>query len=170
LPFIEAVNARWGEDERVTSIVGDMREVSGPFEFIWCAGALYFLGVEKGLPLLGSKLAPDGAIAFSDLVYLVPNPDSELRTYLEGEVPQMRTQLELGTAIREAGFVSFGQRTLPDLSWEEYYSPMERRIEELRPDAGAELSEVLNEAENEIAMWRRYSDQFGYVLSVVRPE
>jgi SAM-dependent methyltransferase len=170
LPFIEAVNARWGGDKRVAAVVGDMREPTGPFDFVWCAGALYFLGVEKGLPLLGSKLAAGGAIAFSDLVYLAAKPPPKLRRYLEAEVPLMRTQSELSDAIRDAKYNSLGQRVLPNTSWENYYSPMEQRIEELRPDAGVELSEVLDEAENEIAMWRRYSDQFGYVLSVVRPQ
>lgn len=169
LPFTEAVKAQWGEDPRVTAMAGDMRDAEGPFDFIWCAGALYFLGIEKGLPLLGSKLAPGGAIAFSDLVYLVSKPDPELRIYLEGEVPLMRTQLELNEAIQNAEFISLGQRALPNSSWEAYYAPMERRIDILRNGAGTALTDILDEAETEVAMWRRYSHQFGYVLTVVRP-
>ena len=169
LPFIEAVNARWSSDARVTAIAGDMADAEGPFDLVWCAGALYFLSVDKGLPLLGKKLAPGGAIAFSDLVYLNSNPDLALRDYLEAEVPQMRSAAELGHAIAKAGFHALGQRVLSDEAWEEYFTPMEQRIDMLRSNPDAALTEVLDEADTEIAMWRRYSHQFGYVLSVVRP-
>ncbi len=169
LPFIEAVEARWGRDKRVTAIAGDMRDAKGPFDFIWCAGALYLLGLEKGMPLLGSKLAQGGTIAFSDLVYIGPNPDPELRAYLKAEVSEMRTHSELQAAIKALGFRSLGQRVMPKSSWETYYVPLEQRIAMLRASADAALCDVLDAAETEIAMWRRHSDQFGYVLSVVRP-
>ncbi len=169
VPFVDAVKAHWGGDGRVTAMTTDMRDIDGPFEFIWCAGALYFLGLETGLPLLGSKLAPGGSIAFSDLVYIGSKPAQELRTYLEAEVPLMRTQKELQDAIRKAGFQSLGQRVLPKSSWEAYFAPMEQKIAKLRPGASAALAKELDAAEYEIAMWNRYSDTFGYVLSVVRP-
>ena len=169
LSFVEAVRARWRNDKRVTATAEDMREIDGPFDFIWCAGSLYFLGLEVGLPLLGSKLAPGGSIAFSDLVFIGSNPDPALRAYLEEDVPVMRTHTELQKVIKEVGFHSLGQRVLPKSSWENYYTPMEQRIENLRPNADAALNEVLDAGETEIAMWRQYSDKFGYVLSVVRP-
>ncbi|MGI9388916.1 MAG: class I SAM-dependent methyltransferase [Boseongicola sp.] len=168
-PFVEAVRARWGEDRRVKAIEGNMRDIEGPFDFVWSAGAVYFLGVETGLPLLGSKLAPGGSIAFSDLVYLDPDPDLTLRTYLDSEVPFMRTHADLAKTIDNLGIQSLGQRVLPNSSWEEYYAPMEKRIAKLRPSADSTLTDVLDAGETEIAMWRQYSDQFGYVLSVVRP-
>ena len=167
--FVDTVKARWDGDPRVTAIAGDIRDIVGPFDFIWCAGALYFLGIEAGLPILGSKLAPGGCIAFSDLVYTTTDPDLTLRSYLEQEVPQMRSTAELLETVAKAGFSVLGHRVLSSASWEEYFTPQERRIAELRSDGDAALSAVLDEAETEIAMWRRYSDQFGYVLTVVQP-
>ncbi|MEK6217196.1 MAG: class I SAM-dependent methyltransferase, partial [Boseongicola sp.] len=108
-------------------------------------------------------------IAFSDQNYLDANPDPALRVYFDSEVPDMRTRSELQREIAAAGFHTIAQRVLPNASWEAYYTPQAQRITMLRAAADAALTQVLDEAESEIAMWRRYSDQFGYVLSVVRP-
>ena len=169
-PFIDKVQANWSDDPRVTAIVGDMRHVVGTYDFIWCAGALYFLGVEDGLGILGARLALNGAIAFSDLVYLVNNPAPDLRAAIQPEYPTIGTRTALRDRIADAGFALLGQRVLSDAAWEAYYTPMEARIAALRPGADADLAKVLDEADAEIALWRKYRHQFGYALSVVRPE
>ena len=46
---------------------------------------------------------------------------------------------------------------------------MAERIALLRPGADAELTEVLDENDTEIDLWKRFGNQFGYSLSVVRP-
>ena len=76
----------------------------------------------------------------------------------------------LRKTIQDAGFALLGQRVLPDAAWEAYYTPMEARIAALRPTADTDLAKILDEAEAEIALWRNYRHQFGYVLTVVRPE
>ena len=59
-PFIEAIRARYPQ---VTAFAGDMATAEGPFDFIWCAGALYFLGLSSGLAAFRPRLAETGAIA-----------------------------------------------------------------------------------------------------------
>ena len=88
-PFVAQARAVHGEDPRVTLIVGDMTSVDGPFDFIWCAGALYFLGLEEGRRLMSDKHAPGGCLAFSHLVYFVADPDPELQRALQLEMPDI---------------------------------------------------------------------------------
>ena len=168
-PFVEQARALVVNDPQVTLVAGDMAAVGGPFDFIWCAGALYFLGIEPGLETLREKLAPGGAIAFSHLTYLVPDPAAELRTALEAELPDIGGPDALAARIRAAGFEVLGQRILPHASWQAYYGPMRARIATLRPAADAALTVALDECEAEAALYDRLGDQYGYTLSVVRP-
>lgn len=165
--FIEEARARWGHDPRVTLAAEDMTAAAGPYDFIWIAGALYFLGITRGLRRMTDRLAPDGRLAFSELVWLSDAPDTELRDALSAEYPAIAGRAVLSGRIAAAGLRVLGQRVLPDASWEAYYTPLAARATALRPGAGADLVAVLDEAEAESALWRRYREQFGYVLSVV---
>ncbi|MFZ7089605.1 SAM-dependent methyltransferase [Primorskyibacter sp. 2E233] len=167
-PFVHQAERRWGRDSRVTLVTGDMRDVDGPFDVIWCAGALYFLGLLDGLRVMRDKLRPGGLMCFSEMVVRVPAPDADLRAALEAEYPAIGDQTRLKGMIRAAGLDLIGQKILPRASWEAYFQPMEKRIAQLRPTADEDLAAVLDEAEAEIALWRRYWEQFGYALSVVR--
>jgi len=169
LPFVHAVNDLWGHDPRVTARHADMAGEEGPFDFIWSAGALYFLGVEDGLKRMRSKLAPGGALAFSELVWLVANPDPALMADLEADYADMRGLGTLKRRIDAAGYDRMGLQVLSDAAWEAYYTPMEARIARLRPGADAALAKVLDEGQHEIDLWRAHRRSFGYALSVVRP-
>ena len=63
-----------------------------------------------------------------------------------------------------------GQRRLSDAAWEAYFTPLDARIAALRTrGADPALAQVLDEAEEEAACWRAHRDEYGYLLSVVRP-
>lgn len=168
-PFVQAAQARHGSDARVTCRAMDMGDADGPFDFIWSAGALYFLGIAAGLDKMRHKLAPGGALAFSHLVYTVDTPDPALRAMLDGE-PDIVGRADLRDLIARAGYRLEGERVLSEAAWATYYTPMQARIDALRGDADADLQQVLTEGQAEIDMWRRFGAQFGYVLSVVRPQ
>ena len=168
-PFVERTRAAWAQEPRVTARQGDMADADGPFDFIWVAGALYFLGIEAGLRTMRDKLAPGGALAFSELVWLVDDPNPELRAENEAEYPQMAGMEVLNQRIEAAGYTLLGQQVLSDAAWEAYYTPMEARVAKLRPGADAALTKVLDEGQAEINLWRAHRRRFGYALSVVRP-
>ena len=168
-PFIAQARQLYGQEPRVSLHVGDMADADGPFDFIWCAGALYFLGIETGLEVLRQKLSPGGAIAFSHLVYTVDAPDPEAQAALQAEMPDIDGIPALSVRIRDAGFDLLGQRVLQAKAWAAYYEPMRARFDTLRSGANAELQSAIAEHEAEIALYDRIGAQFGYVLSVVRP-
>ncbi len=168
--FIGQVNARWGDDPRVTARVGDMADPGGPYDLIWCAGALYFLGIAEGLAAWRTALAPGGAVAFSELVWLTNSRDPVLEAAWGAEYPALAGIDTLKARIAVAGYETLGVRVLPDAAWEAYFQPIEARAAKLRPKADAALSAVLDEAAAEIAMWRGHRHEVGYALAVVRPE
>ena len=64
-----------------------------------------------------------------------------------------------------------GQFVLPrDAWWDEYYTPLRKRVARLRRDARANpaLAEVLDDTEREIAIHEQYGDSYGYVFYLMR--
>jgi SAM-dependent methyltransferase len=168
-PFIDAASARWGKDKRVTLLTGDMTAPNGPFDLIWCAGAVYFLGIEAALAAWRGKLAPGGTIAFSEPCYFTDTPSDGARALWEGEGVTVTDEAGIRARITAAGYDTLASRRLSDIAWESYYRPMEARIAALRPKADARLAAVLDDAEAEIAAWRAHRTETGYLLAVVRP-
>jgi SAM-dependent methyltransferase len=167
-PFVAAARMRWGNHPQVTLRFGDMTEPEGPFDFIWCAGAIYFLGIEAALLAWAPKLAPGGAIAFSEPCLFTDAPSEGAIAFWEGYA-RLTDASGIAVQVQAAGFTTLATRVIGDIGWEGYYRPMEARIAGLRPVADAALAAVLDQAEGEIAAWRAHRVETGYLLSVVRP-
>lgn len=167
--FVRAAAARFAGQPRVTVRQGDMADLAGPYDLIWSAGALYFLGITAGLRRWRAALTPGGAVAFSEACWFTGAPSQRARAFWAAEYPQMTDQAGITAQVRAAGYDVLGQRRLSDAAWEAYFQPMEQRIEELRPGADTALAVVLDAAEEEIAAWRACRHEFGYLLTVARP-
>ncbi|MEI2804782.1 class I SAM-dependent methyltransferase [Albidovulum sp.] len=167
--FVEAARAAtapWAG--RVTVRVGDMAQVSDPYDLIWCAGGLYFLGVTEGLRLWRKALAPGGHVAFSEPC-LPPRPSDAARAFW-ADYPAVTGIGGIRERVAAAGYRVLGERMVIGAAWRDYYEPMARRVALLRPDAGPALAAVLDSAEAEIARWRAAPDDIAYALMVVAPE
>ena len=60
---------------------------------------------------------------------------------------------------------------LPESAWwDDYYGPLESRIELLREKykADKEALSILDEEEMEIEMYRNYSDSYGYAFFIMK--
>jgi trans-aconitate methyltransferase len=167
--FVEAARGTWRGDPRVTVLKADMKVIANPYDLIWCAGAVYFMGVKAALVAWRKSLLPQGAIAFSEACWFTDTPGARAQAHWSAQAPDMTDQAGITARIEAAGYRVLGQRRLPDAAWAAYYTPLETRIEALRPGADAALDAVLDETEEEIACWRAHRDEFGYLLSVVAP-
>ncbi|WP_295314146.1 class I SAM-dependent methyltransferase [Roseobacter sp.] len=165
--FAEAATSRFAGDPRVAAGQGDMAEITGPFDLIWCAGALYFLGITPGLTLWRDALAPGGAVVFSEPCWFTDDRPQAARDAW-AEYPQMTDEAGIRSKAEAAGYQVLATRRVPDHAWEAYYAPLDQRIAKLRPGAGEALNRVLDEAGAEAAAWRAHRDVFGYLLCAVR--
>ena len=164
-PFIDTVRARFPQ---VTAFAGDMATAEGPFDLIWCAGALYFLGISAGLAAFGPRLAPGGSVAFSEPCLFSDSPSDEARAFWEGY--PARPEPLLRAEIEGAGYRILGTRRLSDAAWEAYYGPIEARAAALRPGADPDLLRAITMSEAEADLWRRVKAETGYLLVVAVPE
>ena len=168
-PFVEEAAARCARfGARFEGRAVSMAEIDGRFDFVWCAGALYFLGIGPGLAAFRCMLAPGAAVAFSEPVRL----GAEVPAFWAEEYPGIGSEAEIRAQIAEAGYRTEACRILVGAPWEAYYAPMAARVAALRAEGSPDpaLVEALAEAEREIAAWRAERDTVAYGLFVVRPE
>lgn len=167
--FVERIATSFPLD-RVNARQSDMLEITGPYDLIWSAAAVYFNGIEAALSAWRNALAPGGHVAFSHPGYFTDTPSKGARDFWNG-YDDVVTEFELRNEIEKAGYETLGIRRLSDEAWEAYYTPMEKRIAVLSEAAAddAELGEALEEHRAEIAGWRAHRDETGYFLAVCRP-
>lgn len=168
--FVAQMRARFEGEARVRVEEADMAALAehpeGPFDMIWCAGALYFLGLEDGLAGMAKALKPGGVLAFSEPCLFVAEPSAEVIAFWEGY--PVRDGAGIAAAVAAAGYRNLGTRVLGDGAWDAYYGPMEARIAALRPRADAALSAMLDVCAAEAALWRKVKRETGYLLTVAR--
>ena len=167
----EAENA--GVSDRLVTLEQDMREMAFPyssFDIIWSEGAIYLLGFETGLETFKRFVKPGGYVAVSEVVWLKPNPPSEVVEFWT-EYPEIDFLDAKLRVVERVGFELVDHFVFPPTAWtEHYYDPMESRIAEKAgewegdPDGEA----VLKEARNEISVFQRFFDFYSYAFFVMR--
>lgn len=176
-PSIERLRATVavrGLAERIQPMVGDMAAPGLPpasFDLVWSEGALYNIGIENALRICRRLLRAGGYLAFTDAVWRKENPPPEVKASFEDDYPTMGRVPDVLAAIERSGFSLIGHFTLPDVAWwEDFYTPMEIRIEELRRKYADddEALAVLDQLAQEPEMHQRYSDYYAYEFFVVR--
>jgi SAM-dependent methyltransferase len=176
-PSIERLRATVavrGLAERIQPRVGDMAEPGLPpasFDLVWSEGALYNIGIENALCVCRVLLRPGGYLAFTDAVWRRDNPPPEVKASFEGDYPTMGRVPDVLAAIERSGFSLTGHFTLPEEAWwDDFYTPMEIRIEELRGkyEDDDEALAALDQLAQEPEMHRKHSGYYAYEFFVLR--
>lgn len=163
-----------GLSERVSPVIGDMANSGLPpasFDLIWSEGALYNIGIEKALRICHGLLRSNGCLAFTDAVWRKESPPPEVKASFDSDYPTMGKVSDVLGTIDNSGFSLIGHFTLPDEAWwEDFYTPMENRIEGLRGKYkdDHEALAVLNQLAQEPAMHRKFSAYYAYEFFVAR--
>ena len=159
---------------QVTTIKASMLEMDfdeASFDLIWSEGAIYIAGFATGLDAWRRFLKPGGWIAVSELSWLVPNPAGEPAEFWARNYPGMGSIERNCQIVAEAGYVSMDGFVLPVQDWwNNYYTPAERRVEELREKYAddPDMLATLDETSREHDLFRTYHDAYGYVFYVMR--
>lgn len=169
-PFVANAQSRLAPfGDRVRVELGSMAEPGGTYDLIWCAGALYFLGVTEGLSLWRDALKPGGHVVFSEPVAL--GPLSKAAQAFWEEYPQITDIAGIKARVTAAGYRVLGHRVIVGQPWLAYYAPMQARIDNLRATTEDPLVlAAVDENQTEIDRWRAAQDEIAYALLIVAPE
>ncbi|MHC4110865.1 MAG: class I SAM-dependent methyltransferase [Planctomycetota bacterium] len=141
------------------------------FDIIWSEVALYFMGFQNGLKRYHQLLKDKGHFAVTELVYTTDNPPDTVVQFFEDEYPDIDNiegKIEL---IRKEGFTLITNFTLPESAWlDNYYLPIEKELPRLNKKyQGNETAlGVFEGFRNEIDIYRKYSEFYGYEFFVMQ--
>ena len=176
-PFIDALNCkarRLGIEDRLQARVADMRSLDfadGSFDLIWCEGAIYNVGIERGLRDWRRLLSRIGHVALTEVCWRKPSPPAECLAFWNREYPAIRSTTALLEAVEACGYALVGHFPLPSSAWwDDYYRPLQQNISVFReshrdaPDAQA----LADQCQHEIDVWHAHSEFYGYEFLVLK--
>lgn len=120
--------------------------------------------------MCASLLRPGGYLAFTEAVWRTTEAPPEVREAFADYSTMGRVE-DVVRLIKESGLSLVDHFDLPDEAWwDDFYSQMEQRIEELRAKyvGDAEALAALDEVAKEPAMHRRSGHHYGYTFFVAR--
>ena len=141
------------------------------FDLLWAEGSIFIIGLVRGLNDFRNYLKPGGYLAFTEMCWFVNEPPQEAQAYLDNMYPDIKTVDEVRMIAIASGYQVVETFNLPSSAWwDDYYTPMLKRMEELKvKHAGVpEAHAVYTECELEVEMFRRHSDSYGYTFFVLQ--
>ncbi len=141
------------------------------FDVIWCEGAIYNMGFQKGLYTFHPLLKTGGYMAVTEISWIADTHPSEISNYWEKEYPGINTVEDNLKSVTSAGFELIGHFILPESSWfDNYYNPLFERIIALQNkyQDEPEFQSCAAETIQEIEMFQKYSKWYGYVFYIMR--
>ncbi len=175
-PFLDKVNSdarELGLSQHIKTLNQDMKAMDfkpESFDVIWTEGALYLMGFENGLKVCRPMLKENGYIGVTELVWFKDRPSPAAREWAK-EYEAMKNVADNLWLFKNTGYEVIGRFTLPVSSWfENYYDPMQERINELRKKYtdNAAATEVIDSAQIEINGFKKCSGELGYEFFVAR--
>ena len=170
---VEANAEEAGVADRLETVIQDMQAMTFPpssFDMVWSEGAIYNMGFENGLRKIRELIKPGGYVAVSEAVWLKLDPPTAVIDFWH-EYPEIDTVAAKLEVCKRCGYEVLGYFVFPASGWtEQYYDPMQQRIAEKAKEWSGipEAEAVLNEAKNEIAIFRQNSDYYSYAFFVLR--
>ena len=176
-PYLDKLKKKAKEEGiqgRVKALKASMFAMDFPeesFDIIWAEGSIFIIGFERGLKEWKQFLKPRGFLVVHDVTWLEPNPPKKIYDYFKKVYPAIKTIEENLKMIPKCGYKIIGYFPLPeDAWWEEYYNPLEERIQALRQKyrGDSQALSVLESEQQEIEMYRKYSKWYSSVFYIMQ--
>jgi len=162
-----------GLASRVAVVQGSMVEMpflERSFDVIWAEGSIHAVGLERGLLDWRRYLKTPGFVVIHEMAWLRPDPPQEIVNRWTGSFSEINTVSEYLELIPRCGYEVIGQFTLPDdWWWNDYYSPLEQRIRELRSkyDGHPDALQVLDAEQREADLYKKCQKWYGSAYLVM---
>lgn len=173
--FIQLFNRnaeRLNLQNRVHGVIGSMEDL--PFEekeldLIWCEGAIYNIGFERGLNEWYKFLKTGGYIAVSEASWFTSERPAELEDFWKDAYPEIDTIPHKVAQMQTAGFIPVATFILPENCWlEHFYTPQIKAQEKfLNKYAENQMAkELISNLRHEAQLYAKYKAFYGYVFYV----
>ncbi|MCV6595766.1 MAG: class I SAM-dependent methyltransferase [Mangrovicoccus sp.] len=173
--FVEALNERArdaGLADQIIGLCADMGALDPAryqFDLIWSEGAAYNLGFENALRAWRPLMAEGGIAVVSEMSWFSDAPPAEATRYWQAAYPQMGSAAQNIARAKAQGFDLLFSERLPAIAWwQNYYTPLTGQLARFDSEPAPAMQDAIAETRQEIALFERYSDHFGYVFYVLQ--
>ena len=173
-PYLEILQEKarqLGVKDRIQTVASSMEELPFPdegFDIIWSEGAIYIIGFERGLREWSRLLKPGGAVVLSEVTWLKPNPPPFIKNFWHEAYPSIALAEKNIQRAAALGYQAIDHFTLPAHAWTDlFYAPIEKALSELGPGNNAEETAFYKEMQDEVQLYRDYSEWYGYEFYVL---
>ncbi|HWQ66523.1 MAG TPA: class I SAM-dependent methyltransferase [Methanospirillum sp.] len=161
-----------GLSSRITPILTLMDNSgirTGVADLIWSEGAVYIIGFARGLILWRDLVRPGGYVVVSEMTRLDPSPPPEIEAYWNTEYPGIQDIAGNCHLIKEAGYTLLSIHPLPGSAFDAFYASEKEQIDVLKAnELTNEETSLLDMIEEEIRLYKRYPDSYGYVFFLMQ--
>jgi serine/threonine-protein kinase HipA len=171
--FIDELTARakqLGLEHLIMPIQGDMAQLdwsAGSVDLLWSEGAVYHLGFEQGLKLWRPLLANSGIAVISEISWFIDHALEPAIAYWQNAYPMMGTEAENIDRANRSGFSVLSTHRLPSQAWwANYYEPLRERMQQ--SEITSMTQSVIHETEEEMRLFEKFSDAYGYTFYVLQ--
>lgn len=159
---------------RVKGIVGSMDHL--PFQpksldLIWCEGAIYNIGFERGINEWRNYLKKGGNIAVTEASWFTDERPTEIHDFWNAAYPEIDTIPVKIAQLQKAGYLPAATFCLPETCWTDvFYKPQmeaQRIFTEKYPDNHTAI-ELITNMKHEEKMYQQYKAYYGYVFYIAK--
>jgi SAM-dependent methyltransferase len=149
----------------------DLPFKDGEFDVIWCEGAIFVIGFEKGLNYWKRFLKEGGFIALTEAAWFTEKPSEEALQFWQEAYPDIKSIPETEKGIEAAGYTVIDRFRLPASAWwDDYYVHFEKRLDsmEVKFKGNIDAGSVIEFSRKEIEVFREHSAEYGYVFFIMQ--
>ena len=157
---------------RVDGVVGSMDNLpfhSEEFDLIWCEGAIYSIGFERGLSEWRKYLKKNGFIAVTDASWFTEERPAEIENYWMNHYPAITTISNNVAAMQKSGYIPISVFTLPENCWTDNYFTPQIPVQEYfmkKYSGNKNVEEFIENCRHEAKMYQKYKEYYGYVFYI----
>jgi SAM-dependent methyltransferase len=175
--FVEKLNENakaLGLQDRVEGIIGSMDNLpfnDEEFDVIWCEGAIYNIGFERGLMEWRRFLKKGGYIAVTEASWFTEERPEEIEKFWQDAYPGIDTIANKVAQMQKTGYVPVAVFTLPESCWiDNFYVPQIKLQEEfLKRNEGNDAAARFVEYQRyEAELYHKYKEYYGYAFYIGR--
>jgi SAM-dependent methyltransferase len=151
--------------------MNDLLFEDGSLDAVWSEGAIYNMGFEEGIRAWRRFLKPGGVLAVTELTWLTRCRPPELTEHWHAAYPEVDTASAKMRLLEAHGYSPIGYFPLPKYCWlENYYRPLQNGFDDFvaRHEGSDAARSIVDAERKEIALYKRYSDFFGYGFYMAR--
>jgi len=173
--FIDLFNRNAGKlnlQNRVKGIMGSMDNLSfqnEELDLIWCEGAIYNIGFERGLNEWRKFLKTGGYVAVTEASWFTDERPAEIDAFWQDAYPGIDTIPNKVAQMQKAGYIPVATFILPENCWTEHFYVLQVAAQEaflMKYSGNKPAEDFIAYQRHEAQLYNRYKAYYGYVFYI----